>query len=416
MKTIVFASLLALASVSCEKEFDTPKLNPAAASREINIKQIKDKYYSNINYKFKADSSLYCVVIADESTGNLYKDIYVKDVTGALHVKLINSGGLYVGDSIRINIKGCLLNEYNKLIQLDSVNTETQIVKLSSGNVVKPQTLTIAQVLANTAATNSVQSKLIQLEGVEFLTADQNMPYANAAAKLSVNRILKSCDGQTLTVRTSGYASFASATTPTGNGTFVGIASQYGTTMQLILRQTTDAQMSGTLCGIGGGTTTPGSYLNKDFNDNNLTSGGWTNIRVSGAIDWAVSTFSSQTFAKISNYVSASNLPCETWLISPAINLSNATLPQLTFLNAYKYTGAALEAYISTNYNSGAPNTATWTKLNFTLSSGNYVFVNSGAVNLSAYKSAQVRIGFKYTGSATDGSTWELDDIIIKEP
>ena len=86
MKTIVFASLLALASVSCEKEFDTPKLNPAAASREINIKQIKDKYYSNINYKFKADSSLYCVVIADESTGNLYKDIYVKDVTGALHV------------------------------------------------------------------------------------------------------------------------------------------------------------------------------------------------------------------------------------------------------------------------------------------------------------------------------------------
>lgn len=416
MKTIVFASLLALASVSCEKEFDTPKLNPAAASREINIKQIKDKYYSNINYKFKADSSLYCVVIADESTGNLYKDIYVKDVTGALHVKLINSGGLYVGDSIRINIKGCLLNEYNKLIQLDSVNTETQIVKLSSGNVVKPQTLTIAQVLANTAATNSVQSKLIQLEGVEFLTADQNMPYANAAAKLSVNRILKSCDGQTLTVRTSGYASFASATTPTGNGTFVGIASQYGTTMQLILRQTTDAQMSGTLCGSGGGTTTPGSYLYKDFNDNNLTSGGWTNIRVSGTIDWAASTFSSQTFAKISNYVSATNQACETWLISPPVNLSNATLPQLSFLNAYKYTGAALELYISTNYSSGAPSTATWTKLNYTLSSGNFVFVNSGAVNLSAYKSAQVRIGFKYTGSATDGSTWELDDIIIKEP
>ena len=103
-------------------------------------------------------------------------------------------------------------------------------------------------------------------------------------------------------------------------------------------------------------------------------------------------------------------------MISPPVNLSNATLPQLSFLNAYKYTGAALELYISTNYSSGAPNTATWTKLNYTLSSGNFVFVNSGAVNLSAYKSAQVRIGFKYTGSATDGSTWELDDIIIKEP
>jgi hypothetical protein len=402
--------------MGCKKEFDVPKLNPAAASREINIKQLKDKYFSNINYKFKADSSLYCVVIADETTGNLYKDIYVKDVTGALHVKLINSGGLYVGDSIRINIKGCVLNEYNKLIQLDSVDTELNIVKLSSGNPVQPQLMTIAQVIANTAATNSVQSKLIRLEHVEFVSADQNMPYSNAAAKLSVNRILKSCDGQTITVRTSGYASFASALTPTGNGTFIGIASQYGTTMQLLLRQVSDAALSGSLCSSGGGTTSPGTYLSKDFNDNSLSSGGWTNLRVSGAVDWTVSAFGGQTFAKISNYISAANQSCETWYISPSINLSNASQPQLSFQNAYKYTGPALEVYVSTNYTSGAPSSANWTKVNFTLSGGNYVFVNSGNINLSAYKASNVRIAFKYSGSSSDGSTWELDDVLIKEP
>ena len=129
------------------------------------------------------------------------------------------------------------------------------------------------------------------------------MPYSNAAAKLSVNRILKSCDGQTITVRTSGYASFASALTPTGNGTFIGIASQYGTTMQLLLRQVSDAALSGSLCSSGGGTTSPGTYLSKDFNDNSLSSGGWTNLRVSGAVDWTVSAFGGQTFAKISNYI-----------------------------------------------------------------------------------------------------------------
>ena len=49
-------------------------------------------------------------------------------------------------------------------------------------------------------------------------------------------------------------------------------------------------------------------------------------------------------------------------------------------------------------------------------SGGNYVFVNSGNINLSAYKASNVRIAFKYSGSSSDGSTWELDDVLIKEP
>ena len=65
--SLLFAFIGLLLNMGCKKEFDVPKLNPAAASREINIKQLKDKYFSNINYKFKADSSLYCVVIADET-------------------------------------------------------------------------------------------------------------------------------------------------------------------------------------------------------------------------------------------------------------------------------------------------------------------------------------------------------------
>ncbi len=50
--------------------------------------------------------STYGVVVGDESSGNIYKNSYVQDSTGAINLRLINPGGLYVGDSIRIYLKG----------------------------------------------------------------------------------------------------------------------------------------------------------------------------------------------------------------------------------------------------------------------------------------------------------------------
>lgn len=420
MKTHFFLKLLAIVSVifiaSCKKEFDTPPLKTLETTNKINIAQIKSKF-NNANYRFKSDSSLYCVVIADEVSGNLYKDIYVKDVTGALHVKLISSGGLFFGDSIRINLQNCILNDYNDLIQLDSVDSEKSIVKLASGLNPQPVTLTIKQIIANTAASNSVQSKLVQINNVEFASSDMDVPFADATGKTSVNRIIKSCDGSTLTVRTSGYSSFASKNTPKGNGSFVGIVGQFGSTMQMIIRNLNDLNMNGSLCTSGTPTGTGNYYLSKDFNDNSVLSGGWQKQNVVGNTDWSTGTFGGQTLAKISNYNSTTsvNATCETWLISPIINLSFSTTPILTFQNAYKFNGAPLELYVSTNYNSGLPNTGTWTKLNFTLSPGNFTFVSSGIIPLSNYKTSNTRIAFKYLGSSSDGSTWEIDDVIVKE-
>ncbi len=422
MKNNYFKSILILTTIllfsSCKKEFDNPPVKEITSGSFINIANIKAKYSGNINYKFKADSNLYCVVIADELNGNLYKDIYVKDITGALHIKLVSGGGIFIGDSIRINLKGVILNEYNKLIQLDSVDSEKSIVKLASGYNPQPVSMTINQINANTAATNSVQSKLVKIDNVEFLSVDQNQPYADAIGKGSLNRIIKSCNGQTLTVRTSGYSNFASYLTPSGNGSIIGIVSQYNITMQLILRNNNEVVMKGSLCASGPPTpTTSGTYLSKNFDDNSITSGGWTSQNVTGAISWTTSSFGGRSFAKISNYVSTTsvNIACESWLISPPISLSTSTNPILSFQNAYKYSGSPLEVYVSTNYNSGLPSSATWVPLTFNLSAGNFVFINSGNISLNNYKNSNTRIAFKYVGSAIDGSTWEIDDILVKE-
>lgn len=398
--------------ISCKKKFDEPPVKQANDGARITIANLKAKFAlnANQNYRFQNDSNLYCVVTSDEVSGNLYKEVYVKDATGALHLRLVNSGGLFIGDSIRVNLKGIYLNDDNNLIQLDSVNIEKSVVKLASGLNPQPELMTISQIIANTAATNTVQSRLVRIDNVQFVNVTTTT-FADAIGKVDVNQILKSCSAPTVTVRTSGYANFASTALPTGNGSIVAIVSQYGTTIQLSIRNVSEVNMNGPVCTV---TVPVGTYLSKDFEDLSITSGGWLQQNVVGAINWTAATFGSQNFAKCTNF-SGSNVACETWLISPPVSIATSTNPNLYFQNASNYTGAQMEVWVSTNYTAGLPSTATWTQLAPTLSGGSWAFVSSGAVSLSGYKTANTRVAFKYIGSSTDGKTWEVDDVLIKE-
>ncbi|MBX3164968.1 MAG: choice-of-anchor J domain-containing protein [Bacteroidetes bacterium] len=433
MKAISFSIITLIVFsvfVSCKKEYDIPPVKTPESSPAITIKQIKAKFLGeDLVYRFVADSSLYCTVTADETSGNLYKTIYVQDSTGAIAIKLNygSNGRLFIGDNIRINLKGTTLNDYGSVIQLDSVDMDKHIIKQSSGNVVTPLTVSIDDIIANSAATNTLQSRLVKLENVEFTEADRNIPYADAIGKATKERTLRSCKGSTMTVRSSGFANFAGSKTPNGNGSFICIVSQYRSTpssrtyFQLTLRNpVNDVNMNGTLCNNGGGgvvTETVTIPVVKDFSDNDVTSGGWVNVNVSGAANWVTSsagTVSTKPYIQVSGY-SGGNQVSEAWYISPAIDLSTSVNPVLSFQNAYNYSGNPLKCYVSTDYTLGNPNNATWTELSFTRSLGNWAFVSSGTVPLSNYKTNRTRIAFKYTSTTSGASTWELDDIVIKE-
>ncbi|MBN2683271.1 MAG: choice-of-anchor J domain-containing protein [Bacteroidales bacterium] len=157
-------------------------------------------------------------------------------------------------------------------------------------------------------------------------------------------------------------------------------------------------------------------YLSKDFADSDINSGGWTTQNVTGAVNWYIYVASGNPCAAIKNWDGTVNNACETWLISPSVDLTASTEPVLTFRNACSYDGAVLQAYVSTDYSgTGLPATATWTELTFDLSAGFFAWANAN-IDLSAYKTNGVYIAFKYTGSSTDGKTWEVDDIKIDEP
>ena len=103
----------------------------------------------------------------------------------------------------------------------------------------------------------------------------------------------------------------------------------------------------------------------------------------------------------------------EDWLISPKFDLTSVSFPTLQFYSRGEFTGNNLVLKISTNYVDGTdPNTATWINLN-----GNFpttaIWTLSNNIDLSAYQTANVRLAWYYTSTATESKRWTIDDVTL---
>jgi hypothetical protein len=394
---------------SCKKKPDQPPVTDMLGKKVHSVTELKAiATCTSCSRKFVNEEYFIGVVIADEVSGNFYKELYVRDRynTGAIHLDFKFSTNFFVGDSIRLNLQGydVQVNPDTYILEIDSIDYENHCVKFASGANPQPQLVTI------NSNWNNYLGDLVKIEKVSFISADANQVWADAVNQLSENRIIQDCDANQLTVRSSNYAKFASEKTPTGFGSITGIATKYGLTNQMEIRKPAELTMNGVAnCGT--------VYHKKDWNDNVLTSGGWTQQSViNGSVMWTAATFGSDEFAKISGYVSGSNTNSENWLISPAIDLSTSVNPILSFLTMANFNGTALEVWVSTNYTSGAPTTGAWTQLTgFALSSSGYAKTGSGTITLNAFKMANVRIAFRYQSTTGGAKTYEVDDVIVKE-
>ena len=106
----------------------------------------------------------------------------------------------------------------------------------------------------------------------------------------------------------------------------------------------------------------------------------------------------------------------ESWLVSPAIDLSGVSDATLTVEQAINYAApqGVLAMMISTNYN-GDVTTATWNELNLDQwpAGNNWTFITSSA-DLSPYVGQQVTIAFKYTSSTSASATWEVKNFVVE--
>jgi hypothetical protein len=299
------------------------------------------------------------------------------------------------------------------------------VVGGSLNNPVVPKLVTFADLTipSNKGWLQPYIGTLIQLDNFAF--TDLSETYSDTSAyKSTQNRDIKNCSGNTIIVRTSAYANFAAIKVPQGRGSIVSIFTGFGTTKQLIVRDTSDVKFNAPYsCPLP-----PGTIFFEDFetigaNNGTLALTGWKNIGEVGGVPFKNAIFGSVKCGKAEAFSSGVNT-MTSWFITPAINLPAASVPKFSFTNADGYdNGATFRVYISTNYNgSNTPSSSTWTQLPATISSGHATsygsFISSGIMNLAAYAGQTVYIAFRYDGAdpasgTKKTTTFEFDDVTI---
>lgn len=232
---------------SCVKQdFEDPALWERPVGTVITVAELRNMFQGE-PVKFAQDYSVYATVTMDDKPGNIYRSAYVQDHTGAINMRLQAPGGIYEGDSVRISLKGTILSSYQRMLQLDNVNVDWNIIKLETGRNFQPQTVSITDVL-----TGNFQARLIRLEDVQFSLAELGKTFANKEKLITENRILEDCSGNRIIVRTSGYAGLADKPIPEGRGSLVAVAAVFGSDIQLYIRRFSEVQLSEDRCPIPG--------------------------------------------------------------------------------------------------------------------------------------------------------------------
>ncbi len=171
---------------------------------------------------------------------------------------------------------------------------------------------------------------------------------------------------------------------------------------------------------ISGGDTpvdpTPGNAvtsLDETFPNKQIPAD-WTLVKAAGDKAWYATVFNDLPYAACTGY-KGTTPPYDSWLISPAVDLSKVTDKKLSFdtqVNGYGSTTTVFEVYVMT---SADPATATKTKLNPALptapDSGYSSWLNSGELDLSSF-SGIVYIGFRYYATTdTQYATWCVTNV-----
>ena len=407
------------ALVNCNKKYDKPPVLDFPEGNYISIDDLKSTYTSTAT-TIDSNFIISGIITTEETNGNFYKEAFIQDNTGGIRLELKNAGGLYIGDSIKISLQGLKLSDYGSLIRIQGVDVNVHVKKISTENHVLPYTSTINNL------NDEDQSKLISLENVEFI--DTNSTYADGINLQTLENTIVDCNGDSIILRTNGYANFANNSLASGNGKIIGIFTKFGDEKQLLIRDINEVQLNNQRCdgtgggngggAGGGGSVVPVTSFNIDFQEFNnyddIEIDGWINFNESGSRLWQAKKFGTNLYAQISAYNSL-DISNKAWLITPPIDFDINTNEVLQFKSAIvEYEHESFSLHYSSNFDGSNVLNATWTEItgfNIAGPSANYAFVNSGPIDLSSYSGIGY-IAFKYEGEAgSSETTFILDDI-----
>ena len=191
-------------------------------------------WHAEGSHVFDQDASVYGIVLADETSGNIYKASFIQDGDAAIELYMKSTSGLRIGDSIRVYLKGAKLSEYSGTPQIQDLDPNNVTI-LANGRYITPDTISTTEV------NSSLICHVVTFNNVEFRAADRDNTFAPSdaygqynlaqyAMQIVGNDTIYNLVDESIIVRTSNYASFANKQLPQGNGMITGIVTYYSGT------------------------------------------------------------------------------------------------------------------------------------------------------------------------------------------
>ena len=384
-------------------------------SSTASLKTVADvkKLFTGSNYLIPDNIYIKGKVTANDETGNLYRYIYIEDATGGIRININKANTIYqdyrfkVGKNLIVKLKDLYIGKYNGEFQIGTLSgstlgfiAEAEIYKyLFDSN--EPATSVTATEKTIPQLTTDDVGKWIKIKNVQFVDTDLGNTYSG-------NRTLIDCTGNKIILRTNSQASFSGAMIDNGKGDIYAILSIYNGVYQLIIPKQANADLEGIRCD---GTLPVYETI---FSDAFASLSNWTAVNVSGTQVWTTTTYGNPA---PSAYFDGNRSPNEDWLISKKITIPSTYKGVFfSFETDGNYQGNPLEVYVTDNY-TGDVKTTNWTKTNANLDTdlgGFNGFVNSGLVDVNAFKGKDLVVAFKYTSVQGASTRWEVDNFAVK--
>ena len=274
MKAIKYLTILALSlfATSCMNEFDKPLFSEAPfGNNEIGaathtIAQLKEKYNSTITgnsvQQITEEIVIEGVVVANDESGNVYKQFIINDATGAMVIG-VNDVGLYAmvpkGQRVRIACKDLYIGGYGKMAQIGAlyngkVGRMNRYVYPQHIRIIGIPDPTQPEMIPDTIdssyftdANMNALANYVRLEGVEITEADGTATWAPEELQNSSNVVERHIKmGKTnIVLRMSTYADFANEAMPDGKLNINGVMTRYNNYWQFVISSTSDIETSG---------------------------------------------------------------------------------------------------------------------------------------------------------------------------
>ena len=468
---IVSFIMMAITMISCveDGDFAVPNIDVQEPNITVNSNiaaiqsALQQEFNSNeeLTYTFDVneDNPTYAegYVVSSDAAGNFYKKLIVQnkpenptagieiilnktslsetyDVGRKIYIKLDGLSVTYDDGERTINPTNEVPGKYilgvldgDRVDDIPSTSVEDHLIRSATVSQIVPSSIALGDV------TEAHINTMIQLPSAQILKSDLDKTYAGESDdEYDGMRTIFECDTeQTIQLQTSTFASFKSNVVPSGKGSMTAVLTKdyFSEILVAIINTPSDLEFNDpdrcdppVLECAGGNVGGSSIILDENFENitsaNDITNAGWTNVNVNGGSNlFSSRSYAGNRYVQISAYNSDES-PLEAWLVTPEIDLEGTTDEELTFDTKTAFdNGSALSVYVSSDF-TGDVTTATWLKIDATLSEGpasgySSTFTNSGSIDISCL-SGGIHIAFKYVGA--DGgvtTTFQIDNVRV---